>query len=454
VTEERGDRNRLGPIAESYDELQSLDALLAVVRAGSAPPAGSAWQAVRALYQGGEVAVVTLARLADTVTEHVVAGELAQAARAMDWMGAFGATFADLAWRVRDIAPRQAAHEAAHRLDIARSPNWAELRRAETALCDALLASTEHGNGPADIGDQLTHRLLHYVMLQRQGLEYFATGGAPAGYADLVCPEPLRAAVLERELGGRTVFGQFRAAHQIPEILVDAVNDHLEAAITAVRAHRLTAAAVTLGRTDRLLDAVVRSAELLADNLYTWEYHEIRENLGMTSGSHSTGLHFHLMRDLYPQLRREVARLEESDVDDTDGDDGAAGVAALVRGQAHTVGLHLDRWRLTHLNLPRNNLGGAGTDTRSLTGARDAVSLVGNMRDRAARREDDGSFHATDWDTTALALAPIERRLLDHIARRTQARFPEVQHRSGYFAAKPTFQPPAERTVGNEERDT
>ena len=43
------------------------------------------------------------------------------------------------------------------------------------------------------------------------------------------------------------------------------------------------------------------------DNLATSDYHKIRENLGLTSGSHSVGLHFHLFRDLYQQLWEALA---------------------------------------------------------------------------------------------------------------------------------------------------
>ena len=426
-------RNRLGPIAESYDELQSIGSLRAVIRHPSAPPPGSAWQAVRALYQSAEVVVVALNQLAGSATTCLHAGDLVRTARTLDWMNAFGGMLADLAWRAVDLHPGTQG-EPVHRLDIRLSPNWMDLHHTEVALGDALLSVAER-----DVDDHLTHRVLHYVMLQRQVLEYFAGCAADSAYAEFVQPGPLRDAVLERTLDGHTVFGQFRAAHQVPEILVDAVNDHLEVAIRESRARRLPGVAVILRRVDRLLDAVVRSAGLLAENLHTQEYHEIRENLGLTSGSHSTGLHFHLMRDLYPQLRREAGQLEDGP--------GQVAVAGLIR----TIGLHLDRWRLAHLNLPRNNLGGAGTNTRSLTGSRDAVSLVGSMRDRALHQDDPGPFRATDWQTSALAMAPVERRLLDRIAQRTQARFADVQDRSGYFAAKPTFQPPPERTVGTEE---
>ena len=51
-----------------------------------------------------------------------------------------------------------------------------------------------------------------------------------------------------------------------------------------------------------LATGMTAAMPVIVDNLVTADYHEIRENLGLTSGSHSVGLHFHLFRDLYQQL--------------------------------------------------------------------------------------------------------------------------------------------------------
>ena len=193
------------------------------------------------------------------------------------------------------------------------------------------------------------------------------------------------------------------------------------------------------------MDAIVKVAGVLVDNLKIDEYHTIRENLGLTSGSHSIALHYHLMRDLYPQLWRAADRGLAST---------AGPLVQIVCDQVRTIGNYLDRWRLIHLGLPRNNLGGFGTGTRSLTGAPDAVSLVSRMRERGRELKSSGpshqAIHATDWDADSLALAPIERLLLEAVARRTKQAIPDVQNRSGYFAQTSSFKAPEERIVDSE----
>ena len=49
-------------------------------------------------------------------------------------------------------------------------------------------------------------------------------------------------------------------------------------------------------------DIVLCSLPPMIDSLSTADYHKIRDNLGLTSGSHSVNLHYHLFRDLYGQL--------------------------------------------------------------------------------------------------------------------------------------------------------
>ncbi|WP_433298209.1 hypothetical protein ACQPZQ_20435 [Pseudonocardia sp. CA-142604] len=443
MDERRAVSNSLGPIADSYDELQSIPELLAVARSTQGIAPGSAWQAVRALFQGIEIALVALEQVTAVLRRSCTEDDPPGVARATEWLDAFGRTWVDLAWRMRDVADDLQSGGDGHRIDVSISPNWKRLHEAEAGLNELLLPLVERIDLDPQLRERLTLDLLNYLMLQRIGLEYAVVEGAPAPYGEFLRPDAIRAVVLERRLehDSETVFLQFRTAHQIPEILIEAVNDHLEVAVGRLQAKDCMASLPILRRADRLLDAVVVAAGLLADNLRCSEYHEIRENLGLTSGSHSVGLHYHLMRDLYPQLRETVAGMH-------DAHDPGTG---LVRSQVRSIGLHLDRWRLAHLNLPRNNLGGAGTGTRSLTGARDALLVVGRMRDRQQDAATEGAapigFRATDWDTGALALGPLERRLLARVAERTQERFRDVQERRGYFAAGSAFQPPAERIV-------
>ena len=126
----------------------------------------------------------------------------------------------------------------------------------------------------------------------------------------------------------------------------------------------------------------------MVDNLTTHDYHEIRENLGLTSGSHSIGIRHHMFTHLYEQLWDEVAL-----VGDKRGPTWDLLVTQLLFFRSFIF-----QWRDEHLHLPRNNLGGAAT--RSLTGSSDAVSVVEGMSDHA-RTGDPANAYISDGATPA-----------------------------------------------------
>jgi hypothetical protein len=431
------------PIARTYAELQSLPRLLDATRMSPKPEPGSADQAVRALFQAIEVTVVNLEHLAWQAGAQARSSSVADVVSTLDWMVSFGRCWVDLAWRIGDVCAA-AGPAGAEPAALRSSPNWSLLCLAENDYAralDPLVRRVEKGEHDPQLAD-LSRLLIRYMMQERVGLEYACSPNPYPEYADLVHPITIRAAVLEYELPAGTVLMQFRAAHQMPEILVEAANDHLQAAIEHIAGGRFASSLSILRRADRLLDATVALTDLLVDRLTMDAYHEIRAGLGLTSGSHSVGLHFHLMRDLAPALQAVI--------DDKLGSAAETETMAVVQELVRSIIRHVDRWRLAHINLPRMNLGAAAAGTRSLTGSPDAIGTVTRMREQAhAVRQPDGPsarFRATDWQgATDLAMADIERRLLAVTAKRTQERFGDVQNRSGYFAGSPDFRPPRVR---------
>jgi hypothetical protein len=224
---------------------------------------------------------------------------------------------------------------------------------------------------------------------------------AVPSYETFVVAAGIRDAVYERVLTGDTYFTQFRGLHQIPEILGEEVNDRLEQAIRALRNGRLHEAAEHLGCINTLFESILASLPSIVDNLATSDYHEIRENLGLTSGSHSVCLRFHMFTHLYSQLWEELSgRLRgwlvpENETPDIEtvvreidrqrSGNPDAWLARLVCDECLKLRVFIFQWRDEHLNLPRNNLG--GDFTKSLTGSPDAVQAVRHMRD-AARTSD------------------------------------------------------------------
>ena len=121
-------------------------------------------------------------------------------------------------------------------------------------------------------------------------------------YEEFVASSVIHDAVYDRVLKGDTYFTQFRGLHQIPESLGEEVNDRLEKAIRSVREDRLRDAIDELRCVDILSAPIISSVPPMADSLATMDYHDIRENLGLTSGSHSVCLRFHMFTHLYEDV--------------------------------------------------------------------------------------------------------------------------------------------------------
>ena len=219
-------------------------------------------------------------------------------------------------------------------------------------------------------------------------------------YAEFVIPDRIRACVYDRVLNGDTYFTQFRGLHQIPETLGEEANDQCEQAILDIRAGHLRQALERLQCVTTLMDAMVMSVPPMADNLATSDYHAIRENLGLTSGSHSVCLHYHMFGDLYNQFAGEVTALLTGGGNGRDSSVIGEAVAAADQNRAHDQNAWLTHqivnealkmqssifhWRNLHLHLPRNNLG--GDQTKSLTGSPEAISAVKKMLTSAVQRD-------------------------------------------------------------------
>lgn len=436
--------NSVGPIASSYEQLQSLPALLAIVDDVQYLVRGGRWQAVRAMYQCAEIVVITLEALGTQLMDRIAVGDTIGVRRSITWQTAFARAWVALACKAKDFTGEagEGSSPGVGVLDATVSPNWTLLQDTERDLARAILAAMKTSQSIFVNDEEVRLGLLNYSMLQRIGSEYLQAEAAPAHHDEFVRPSDLRKVVYERLLSEPTVFMQFRSAHQIPEIIAVALNDHIESSIEAVRSAEIPEALRFLRRAERLADLLAESASILSENLTTSEYHAIRENLGLTSGSHSVALHYHLMRDLYPRLESDVRSVRWR---------GPAILTDLLTTQTRSIGLHIDRWRLQHLKLPRNNLGGAGTGTRSLTGSKDAVTVVGRMRDRslgALGTTERQVRRATDWTGSDLALAAVESRLLELVSEGTKKRFTDVQERTGYFSSSVGFDPPEVRAPG------
>jgi tryptophan 2,3-dioxygenase len=299
--------------------------------------------------------------------------------------------------------------------------------------------------------------------------------GVPAlvpSYEKFVVAQTMRRAVYDRDLTGDTYFTQFRGLHQIPEILGAEVNDRFEQAIRDIRYNHLREAVEHLSCIDVLVEGILASLSPMVDNLATSDYHQIRENLGLTSGSHSVCLRFHMFTHLYEQLWEEFRHCvtgetaKDSAEDKVEAtirqvgrkrfDDSQAWIVHLLSSYCLKLRTFIFHWREEHLNLPRNNLG--GEFTKSLTGSPDAIQAVKHMRDGSRARDPmlplararGVATHNVETQNGELARyleskSSLDSHILTAIGEVTQRRFRNVQERLGFFANRCPFTPPPRR---------
>lgn len=475
--------NERGVIAESYRELQGLDALAAARRASPLPKA-SGESTLRAVMQAVEIALLNLADVVARAADDVSSGRVGAASVKMSWARGFHRVLSRLSLLPQQLGfPAEPARFGV--LRISESPAFREYvetlsrfdRSVKTAIEGGLLRiEAAVADGSLDDSEFM---LLHLARLcnhestaWERNLACVTVPATVRSYEDFVVSQGMRDAVYERVLTGDTYFTQFRGLHQVPEILGEELNDRVEQAIREIRYKRLGDAVDHLTCANLLSEGVLASLPPMADNLATSDYHRIRENLGLTSGSHSVCLRFHMFTHLYEQLWEEYrlfitsiapdaaepAEKAVCAVDRRRGEDATAWLAHIVGNECLKLRAFIFQWRDLHLNLPRNNLG--GEFTKSLTGSPDAVQAVRQMRDTAIARDPmlplararGLSTHQRDEPAGALSEyldsdASLDSLILSTTGQITQRRFHDVQERLGFFANRCPFVVPPRRTV-------
>lgn len=478
--------NERGPIARSYAELQGLGRLRQA-REASAMSTASSSTTVRAILQTVEVALWNLVDLVDRGATEVQTGSLGRAVVHWDWITGFHQVLVTLGLTHRRLALPVSRHAERSVLGLQASPALVAYRDALERFDAAVLLRERQGR--LDIRGTLARRSLddnsfrllhsarlaaHQSLIWEELLARVPIALAHHTYEDVVRPAVIREAVFERRLKGDTYFTQFRGLHQVNEILGEEVNDHLADAVRHLQVGQAHPAFEHLRVVNLLFPSMLVALEVMALRLSTADYHQIRENLGLTSGSHSAALHYQLFRDLYHQLAGSLQRLGAAQfgsheparatdwvdtVDSKRAADPEAWSLHLVVNGVLELRTALDHWRQLHLHLPRNNLG--GPNTTSLTGSPDGLNTVRKLREKAKVHDRlNATFEQRMAWTTATSPAPatvlgeylssgpsLDRRLLEETGTVTRERFTEVQERTGIFDAAPPFVPPPRRTI-------
>ncbi|WP_131735994.1 hypothetical protein [Actinomadura roseirufa] len=449
------ERNERGVIAEHYHALQSLSAVEAAREAMPVPPATGEALLV-GLYQSAEIALYNLTDLLDRAAEHLGKRDVDRCVTQLHWVRSFHRVLVRLS--VDALRVSAGWDGEAPRWPVDTTPAFAgfvpALRRFDTALSQLVeLGELDvHATIAESSLENPEYGILHCARIANHDARVWSANLAKAVHpAPGVEPERILAtghllhAVHEHRLTGDTYFTQFRALHQIPELLVREINDRLEIATRSARSGDVAAAVEMLDGAAELYGSVEACLPPIVDNLSTHDYHQIRENLGLTSGSHSVGMRFHLFTDLYEQFVEAVGGLQEQGSDHP--------LLPRLRRHASDLRVFIFSWRDMHLHLPRNNLG--GMETKSLTGAPDAVRTVRKMRDNAvsadplSRYAKRGHPMSSTGPLAGYLDGPdsSDTLLLAVTGKATQAGFRDVQERTNFFSQRTPFTRPPRRVV-------
>lgn len=478
--------NERGIIAENYYDLQGLG-VLDMAREAYQLPKATGESTLRAVFQSVEIALVNLNDILGRAINDLENGPKESATVKMFWARGFHRVLTRLSMIPSQLGVVCRPNNGGGVLRIHDSLAFAEYLKTLTDFDQVVMKQAESSklriaNSLAEGSlDDSEFNLIHLARLcnhestiwERNLAEVHVPAPIPS-YEEFVVARHMRDAVYERVLKGDTYFTQFRGLHQIPELLGEEVNNHFEFAIRDIRANDLRQAAEHLNHITVLLEGIIAPLPPMADNLATSDYHDIRENLGLTSGSHSVCLRFHMFTDLYTQLSEELTaraagkpakdcseeEIEKAfqQIDRTRFDGFEPWILHVLMNDCLKIRSYIFQWRDEHLHMPRNNLG--GDLTKSLTGSPDAIKMVRHMRD-AARAKDPMlplvrarllSTRGSENETGPLSKyiesdASLDNFILSTTGHVTQERFKDVQERLGFFANRCPFTPPPHRKV-------
>ena len=320
----------------------------------------------------------------------------------------------------------------------------------------------------ASLDDPLC-RLLHFsrlcalqTPLWQRDLDGIKLPATTETYERAIRSGCLREAVCYVQLQEDTFMTQFRGLHQVAELLAMQAGDLFEQAIRELRAARWTHAAECLQSGNTLVGGILVGLDPMVEQLSTTDYHALRKHLRVvTSGMHSVAIYYHLFGDLYTQLADQVKTSIGVSMDEQGSvraltqarlDNRDTWLQNLVVTECMKYRRFLLAWRDQHLHLPRNYLGSQGT--KSLAGTPDAVKSVDHMRQSSWVRDplrataigrelpDPSAGHSG-----SNRYGPLDDFLLAVVGEVSRQRFPEVQDRTGPFAAECPFRPPPRRQV-------
>ena len=376
-----------------YPDLHALDRLDEASEgmdlSSNLPAAG-----VRALLQAAEIAILNIKELSERIVVDVTAGHLGDAQEKNAWIGSLHQSLFSLS----RLAAQMPLHGKGTHVSFAESPHMGLCLEAIEAMHQSLIDSnlvqaSELGSRQLyEHGRNLTHHA--YVDTMYYNLWFMATStinvpgvkraeeeDAHDFYKRFIGSEAVYKSVFELDQIGDNFFRQFRAYHQMSEVLLKHANqliaDSARRLLTQSNQpeQNLLTIKDNLRTANAILAIVVENIIPVNRNLGHKKFHELRGSLGITSGSNSPNIKaglFELYDHLVNAVKLHVAKTDATAVCDEQALDHELASIVAEPGKdltthalydilSETLAVHegLRAWRGTHMQFVRGNLGAA-----------------------------------------------------------------------------------------------
>lgn len=402
-------KNELGLIAGSYEELQSIDLLLEIRQSQKNIHLLSSASTIITVLQAIEIALLNIVDLTSRASQDINHQEISLCTVKLCWILSFQEVLAKLS-----TIPKILTVCSNQNISVSIEESSAFISYAEQVECFDNSFLQYISNNQIDVKNIISsygiednkfnsiHLVRQIYQLTDSWSKHLNKILIPTNahldidYESLIFAAKIREATNNFKLKGDNFFMQFRGSHQISELLGAEVNDLLEVSITMLKHRRINESIEYIQHANLLLECIVLALQPLVKNLSTKDYHVIRENLGLTSGSHSVCLRYHLFHDLYRQIWETINNLlmscDEAKnrsindiikyIDDNRFESQLYWSIHSVLNECLYLHQSIHLWREIHIQLPRNELGSTG-NVRSLVGSPDAVMTVKQMADNA-----------------------------------------------------------------------
>ncbi len=401
-------------VLASYTDLHGLDRL-DQANVGIDLSANPEAAGVRALFQSAEIALLNINDLSRRTIQDLDAERIGDAEEKYRWISSFQQTMLSLSL----LAVKLPLATDGTQASIMHSPHTpvalAGLKDLHRALDRAgLMKPDQIGfRNLHEPGRNLTHQAfvdtayadvwlsdLHQVNVP--GVSPRPGEGGHAFYERFVGTSALDLAVNELDQQGDNFLRQFRAYHQISEILAAHANRLIVRSIKVILSpgSNLLRALGEVNTALIMLDVMVQNVVPILRNLSVNKYQDIRGSLGITSGSHSPNIKHGLFQPIYgvftdavkarlmslqPYNEEDLKRRMAEIVADPTRNHATNDQYRLMT-QATDLHLVLKTWRDLHVQFVKTQIGlppEGMTPTASISGSPSAIKAAHGMRQGA-----------------------------------------------------------------------